>query len=263
MNNQSPEPVGIPSEIAEVILQKIGCIEGVCSDEISVRAGDSASILYVPQVADKSDPEEDLWEYAVKESDPNNEKVYQYFYSPDIARRIFFLINKLNQNRYCEVRIAGKKINYDVMDYVVNVRSYIPDNLLVWERHLYLTDLPHDIMVDFLKLNLLKFLWDIGVALRCMHKLGLVHGDCRLNNVGITRGNFVLLDFSSSTQSKEGHADLYHLIQSLRYHLGYANWMSVSDKVPTARQIDPFLSEIILLNYPLDVNLWTCKMSLP
>lgn len=216
-------------------------------------AAASVSIVFAPR-QDLTDPADHLFEYTSGITLEEEEPIYQYFPNASFAKQVFLDSSRLLNYRNASIKISGKNFFYDVGNYIVNVRSYIPPHTLVWEKHLPLGDLPPDTARNLVVSNVLKLLWDICLALNVLHSRGLVHGDCRLNSIAVSRGNFVLGGFEC-VRPGDGSSDLYQLCQSIKYRLG-KDWIKVCDNIPKAKNVPLFMSELIMLNYPEARDMW-------
>ena len=142
------------------------------------------------------------------------DEVYHYFKSTVVANKICGMLDVLSQDRTGDVRLIvssgfGRRavvrldqtISYDIFTYVSSFSYYVIDlNMVVWKKLKPLNMMQGEILGDFVCRNVVKLLWDIGHALYGLHnKYGLVHNDCRIDNIGITnKGNFALFDLDGT-----------------------------------------------------------------
>lgn len=169
-------------------------------------------------------------------------KVYQYYSSKEVMRNIWKICelllthNKTNLKLYLSTGF-GKRLSvqldttlsYNTFDYIVEPFYSIPDlNTIVWERITPLNSISSisdereemKELVSFLEKNYIKLLWDISKALNSLHSLGIIHGDCRIDNIGFNnKGNFVLFDFDGSKMG-ESNKDYIDLKNSLKFVTG-------------------------------------------
>ena len=151
--------------------------------------------------------------------------VYQYYKYDFISEDIFKLMSKINKKKRNKIYFEENKIEYDIFDYLSQFVSYIPKNIIVWKRHFCLNMLDKNYLEEFIEKNIFKLIWDICKALNGLHNMNIYHGDCRLDNVGIYNGNFILFDFDASKQTKTKEynlmeKDLYDFISSIKFNSG-------------------------------------------
>lgn len=144
--------------------------------------------------------------------------VYQIFKKEATVSRIVSILKNINNV------IKIDYIDYDLSKYITNIKKYdIDKKLIVWNKirplNSFKTEELQNIIID----NIFKLLWDIGKALTGLHKNNILHGDCRIDNIGIYEGNFVLFDFDGSRVSdiKENilYKDFYDFKKSIEFNL--------------------------------------------
>jgi serine/threonine protein kinase len=157
-------------------------------------------------------------------------KAYQVFVNPDVVDRMREMINdipksiRLNIHKIIGIgRRATTAYNFNI-EY--DVARYIPFTnrsskkgkfplLIEWQIILPLNKL-QNIKQKILD-NYPKFCWDINKALYALHSAGYVHGDARIDNIGINQyGNFCLYDFDMSYKYSNTTFDFGKLDVSLR-----------------------------------------------
>jgi len=241
---------GIPDEAIDFVIKKIGQVY-----DLEAKTSSGSSIVFLPL------EDSFWWEFESEEllskaiygaiTTPYNiyDSAYQYFLDPDMAKNIFHLMVALYRKRHISIQpfydSSKPAITFDCLRYLAQFITYIPDRVIVWRRHLCLSELTDKARVELIMKNITKLLWDIGKALCGLHQLGVAHGDCRLDNVGISHGDFVLFDFGSSKQNSSVCGDLDQLRGSIKFHLGNDKWSIMEILVPETCDSLMFLSSIL------------------
>ena len=89
-------------------------------------------------------------------------------------------------------------------------------------------------------------MWDIGLCLHGFHQLGFVHGDARIDNIGISENNFILFDFDGTTAMESDadcKRDIYNILKSIKFHTG-KQWNLLKPFVPDYGSTVPFLTKV-------------------
>ena len=78
--------------------------------------------------------------------------------------------------------------------------------------------------------KIMKLFLEIGVALETLHYNKIVHGDCRLDNIGYRNNTFVLFDFNASKiEGEDFYYDINTLYKSVIFHLKIKNDNLIKD----------------------------------
>lgn len=123
-------------------------------------------------------------------------------------------------------KIDSIQFRYDLRKYVIYPREYFSDhNAIIFDRIIPITN-RHIEIPEYMKQDdyILKLIWDTSLALEGIHKSGYIHGDCTLDNIGITKTkNFILFDLDMSRPISDDYPpenDFRILKKSLEFHLG-------------------------------------------
>jgi hypothetical protein len=181
------------------------------------------------------------------------ENVYQYFAYNETAWRIFQMYYQLHRNKIilvpCKLTCSIYQINY--LDNLAQLVSYIPRNVIVWKYHTCLSSLPIKEKCFLIMNNIEKFLWDLTKALYGLCSNGIIHGDARIDNVGIYNGKFILFDFDASKKENDflllQTRDLSDLKSSIEFNIGQKNYEKIYDYIPIDKYIEPFFQRLPLL----------------
>lgn len=159
------------------------------------------------------------------------EDVYQIFKKHATVLRIVELLKSVNNI------IKTDYVEYDLLKYITNIKRYdIDKKLIIWNKIKPLNSFETEELQSIIINNIFKLLWDIAKALTGLHKNNILHGDCRLDNIGIYEGNFVLFDFDGSRVSnpKEEnilYKDFYDFKRSIEFNLD-KNFKKIKHHVP-------------------------------
>ena len=138
---------------------------------------------------------------------PEFDEVYQKFKGNHTVKNINNILTTCESNIGYSIWFDKKKYvtkEYDLFQFLPRIRKFIDiENIIVWEKITPLNSFPSEKVKDIIEQNILKFLWDIGKAIRGLHYNQIFHGDTRVDNIGIKDGNFVLFDFDSSKKIKQ------------------------------------------------------------
>lgn len=188
--------------------------------------------------------------------------VIQYFTNKGVFNRICnMMVEFLNKpNVKLSLKIVhgfgkNRKVIYDpkhtyeynIFTTIPEFLAYIPEmNTVLWNKIIPLNSMNSDHIRVLVNGNKYKFLWDIGKSLFALHTRNILHNDCRLDNIGIQNGHFVLFDFdgsgSPSSKGKQLGQDFLDLKNSLEYH----NLDDVSNLIPENTQN---LAKNIFINF--------------
>jgi len=181
-----------------------------------------------------------------------DENVYQYYKDETVCKNIFFIMNKVNKNKRNKLYFEENVLKYNNFDFIVNLVSYIPNNVIVWKKVFCLNMLEGKELSSFILKNIKKLVWDISKALNTLHNLNIYHGDCRIDNIGIYNGNFILFDFDGSkiSNTKEYtlmEKDVYDFISSIRFNVG-DEFKLIRDLFPNSYYSSYYLMSFLLIN---------------
>ena len=143
--------------------------------------------------------------------------VYQYFKNKNVPLRIIGLLSSLNR----DVINTALDITFDLNKYISNYVYFLPANdIIVWKKITPLNSFTAEKKAKIINDNLRKLLLDISKALYGIHINNLLHGDARIDNIGIRDGNFVLFDFDGSSVDEHNvyKKDYYDLITSIIFN---------------------------------------------
>ena len=175
---------------------------------------------------------------------PGLTEVYQKFKAKGVYQNI------LNLFTICEENITQKLWldNKNKVVYIYNLFNYLPrvkdqideENIIIWEKIKPLNSLKSEEIANTIEKDIIKFLWDIGRALHGLHKNGIVHGDARVDNIGIKNGNYVLFDFDASkkvdmytyTSTHLMNKDYNDFITSINFNLGTEKFNNIKEFIP-------------------------------
>ena len=118
---------------------------------------------------------------------------------------------KINKNNIVNI---SEKLNLDNRNIFISIT----------EKLELLTELNNNkinLLIDINNIHiLLKLFLEIGSALEELHNNGIVHGDCRLDNIGYKDNKFVLFDFNASNfENKNYLCDIITLIKSVKFYI--------------------------------------------
>lgn len=174
--------------------------------------------------------------------------VYQYFTHASMAKRIFDIMNILWKNKNIKIDFYFSNIRYNLYDYIAQFVSYIPDNIIVWKKHLCLNSFGRDKIVKIINDNYFKLIWDISKCLYGLHVNNILHGDARIDNIGILNDKFILFDFDGSKVVTEPNftflKDISDFVESIKFNSG-DNWSKINKNIPKADMSYFFISKII------------------
>ena len=184
-------------------------------------------------------------------SELNN--VYQYFSNQNISLRIFNLISKLSINNIITKNTYNGIIIYNLFDYLSLFINYIPNNIIVWEKHLCLNSFSKEEISLIIEKNLIKILWDIGKALYGLHTYNIKHGDARIDNIGIKNNKFILFDFDGTTDDYDKqlsnnfdiyYKDIYDFKRSIQFNIGDNKYKKIKSLIPETNNSSDFINTL-------------------
>ena len=152
------------------------------------------------------------------------ENAIQSYINCYIAKRISSYMNRIQELGDINIHILFQKgfgnfkeilldniLVYNPFNYITPFKNYIPETSICWQKINPLNSSPDTLLsTDFLNTNYLKICYDISKALYAVKKIGIIHNDTCLDNVGIYKGNFVLFDFDGSGDPLEKDKDYTH-----------------------------------------------------
>lgn len=184
----------VSQDMLDLVLKKMGDI-----DNLSVTSSNGMSFVFISKEKDN---------------------VYQYFKNHISPKKIFNIIYYISKNRYISILEIDDK--YDLFVNIAEFISYIPQNIIVWKKHKCLNEFDSDKLQEIISNNIYKLLWDIGKCLYAFNKINLIHGDARIDNIGISNNKFILFDFDNTSFLTEEsyNKDIYDFITSIKFNLG-------------------------------------------
>jgi tRNA A-37 threonylcarbamoyl transferase component Bud32 len=184
----------VSQDILDLVLKKMGDIE-----DLHVTSSNGMSFVFISKEKDN---------------------VYQYFKNDIKPKKIFNIIYYVSKNR--TITILNIDNNYDLFVNIAEFVSYIPQNIIVWKKHKCLNEFNSEKIEEIISENIFKLLWDIGKCLYAFDKINLIHGDARIDNIGIANNKFILFDFdNTSFSNKESYnKDIHDFITSIKFNLG-------------------------------------------
>jgi len=147
----------------------------------------------------------------------SSDYVYQYFKNKNVPLRIVQLLTSLNR----DITNNDLGVSFDLNRYISNYVYFLPANdIIVWKKITPLNSFTAEKKAKVIKDNLHKLVWDISKALYGFHTNNLLHGDARIDNIGIRDDNFVLFDFDGSSIDEHNvyKKDYYDLITSIIFN---------------------------------------------
>jgi len=206
----------VSQDMLDLVLKKMGDI-----DNLSVTSSNGMSFVFISKEKDN---------------------VYQYFKNDIKPKKIFNIIYYISKNK--TINILNIDNNYDIFANIAEFVSYIPENIIVWKKHKCLNEFNSEKIEEIISENIYKLLWDIGKCLYAFDKINLIHGDARIDNIGIINDKFILFDFdNTSFSNKESYnKDIYDFITSIKFNLGKK---SKEVFIPEFSTHYKFLSQII------------------
>lgn len=178
-------------------------------------------------------------------SEINN--VYQYYVGTHTTKNIFNIINKIWQNKIIRINFYFGTFQYNLYEYISKFVSYIPDNIIVWKKHLCINSFDKDKIEKIINDNIFKLLWDISKCLYGLHQNNISHGDVRIDNIGISNNNFILFDFDGSNIFEPDYdysKDVSDFLRSIQFNSD-TNWKNIKKYVPGTSSSFSFISKII------------------
>ena len=143
--------------------------------------------------------------------------VYQYFKNKNVPIRIVQLLSSLNR----DIINNDLGISFDLNKYISNYVHFLPvKDIIIWNKISPLNSFTVEKKAKIIKDNLYKLIWDISKALYGIHINNLLHGDARIDNIGIRDGDFVLFDFDGTSIDEHNvyKKDYYDLITSIIFN---------------------------------------------
>lgn len=202
------------------------------------------------------------------------DQAFQIFKSSKVAERIAkIMLNLLNENdvKYKILLQKGfgakkeilinEEIKYRAFDYIVPFEYWVKtDDIIVWKKIFTLNQLEKDKLPDFLEANWLKILYDMLKAFYALKRIGIIHNDAVIDNIGIYNNNFVLYDFDGSgtpeEKGKDFSVDVDTLVNSFKFHgVNVPKVYSISEMVSYfAKTFSKSYSESLTILENLKIN---------
>ena len=128
-----------------------------------------------------------------------NVNVFQYYNYESVCIKIKNIFDNLARENLINKKIYFKKViynlNFNIFNFLANFIEYKnEDNIIVWEKHLCLNSFSKEKLTDILVNNIIKILWDISNGLYGLHFNLILHGDPRVDNIGIKNNKFVSIE---------------------------------------------------------------------
>lgn len=176
-----------------------------------------------------------------------NKEVYQYFRSSIVASRIINIYS--NIKNMIEIKINNHVLYYNLFHFIPKLVNTHNNNIIVWEKHTCLNSFSKDKLKDIIINNFTKFLWDINKSLYGLHKNFILHGDARIDNIGIINNNFILFDFDGSSiveNNDNFEKDIYDFFKSIKFNLEDNRFKEIENLVPHTHNSFQIIYKIIL-----------------
>ena len=182
-----------------------------------------------------------------------NVNVFQYYNYESVCIKIKNIFDNLARENLINKKIYFKKViynlNFNIFNFLANFIEYKnEDNIIVWEKHLCLNSFSKEKLTDILVNNIIKILWDISKGLYGLHFNLILHGDSRVDNIGIKNNNFVLFDFDNSNIGNEivsFRKDNWDFLKSLEFNIGENNWKNILRMHPYISDTDFIINDML------------------
>lgn len=179
--------------------------------------------------------------------------VFQYYVSQNVCYKIIKIFDAILTESLINKKIYFNKsvfnLNFNLsnyLSYLVDVKQ--EDNIIIWEKHVCLNSFSKESLTNILVNNITKFLWDISQALYGLHCHSILHGDARIDNIGIRNDTFILFDFDGSNMGNEISSfkkDNWDLLNSLEFNVGKENWKMILKNNPYISDCDYILNDML------------------
>jgi hypothetical protein len=179
--------------------------------------------------------------------------VFQYYLNKNTCNKIkniFYHIigmtTQINKKIYFKKNIYN--LNFNLLDYLSNFIGQKEDNIIIWEKIDCLNSFPKDILSNIILNNITKILWDISKCLYGLHFNLILHGDPRVDNIGIRNGNFVLFDFDNSSMDSSISSyrkDNWDFLKSLEFNVGKKHFENIKSNHPYIIDTDFMINDMI------------------
>ena len=181
------------------------------------------------------------------------DNVFQYFLYQTISDKINNIFKAIEQDKLVTKHIYFNKKNYELKymleDYLSKMVHYKRgDNIITWQKHVCLNEFDTNYKTTFIMNNIVKFMWDISKALYGLHTNCILHGDSRLDNIGIRNDKFVLFDFDCAKMDTDIFSftkDNWDIMQSLKFHIGEDNLNNILEVYPYISSTDFVINDMI------------------
>lgn len=179
--------------------------------------------------------------------------VYQYFLIKNSSDKIQNIFQHINMCNIITKKIYFKKIiynlNFNLLNFLSNFIDYKQDdNIIMWEKIVCLNSFSKEKLVNIIINNITKILWDISKCLYGLHFNSIMHGDARIDNIGIRNGNFILFDFDNSSMDNEYTSyrkDNWDFLKSLEFNIGKKNFEIINSKHPYIIDTDFIINDML------------------
>jgi hypothetical protein len=179
--------------------------------------------------------------------------VFQYYVSQNVCYKIINIFDAILRESLINKKIYFNKCIFNLNFNLSNYLSYLvdvkqEDNIIIWEKHVCLNSFSKESLTNILVNNITKFLWDISKALYGLHYHSILHGDARIDNIGIRNNTFILFDFDGSNMGNEISSfkkDNWDLLKSLEFNVGKENWKMILKNNPYISDCDYILNDML------------------
>jgi len=214
-------------DIIEQVVKNMGSVE-----KLNVKSSNGTSFVFIS---------------------PEKNNVYQYFSNSNIVNKILKIIKSILK---VNIKLIFKNsiVEYNLYDFICQFISYKPDNIIIWKKHICLNFFDSEKIKKIINDNIVKLIWDIGKSLYGLHENKILHGDARIDNIGILNGKFILFDFDGSNLSTYNNKDIYDFVVSIKFNAGDL-WNNIKINIPenncTSRE---FINNIIKIQQKIIPN---------
>jgi len=191
-------------DIIEQVVKNMGSVE-----KLNVKSSNGTSFVFIS---------------------PEKNNVYQYFSNSNTVYRILKIIESILKVNI-KLIFKNSTVEYNLYDFICQFISYKPDNIIVWKKHICLNFFDSEKIKKIINNNIVKLIWDIGKSLCGLHENKILHGDARIDNIGILNGKFILFDFDGSNLSTDNNKDIYDFIISIKFNVGDL-WNNIKINIP-------------------------------
>lgn len=178
--------------------------------------------------------------------------VLQYYLNKNTCIKIINIFNFISKASNINKKIHFKKniynLDFNLLNFLSNFIDYKEDNIVIWEKIVCLNSFPKEVLVNIILNNITKMLWDISKCLYGLHCNSILHGDPRIDNIGIRSGNFVLFDFDNSNMDIKSFSyrkDNWDFLKSLKFNIGEKNFDNIETNHPYITDSDFIINDML------------------